>query len=373
MLILSDISALFEPIKLRGMTVPNRIVMAPMTRSFSPDGTPTDEVTAYYARRAAADVGLIITEGTTIARGGASNDPKVPNFHKEAALNAWSKVTDAVHKTPGKIAPQLWHVGMMRKPGTGPDPEAVSDSPSGLTHRGKQVQAEPSESDVADMVMAYANAAGDAVRAGFDAIELHGAHGYLIDEFFWGVMNARSDKYGGDFVQRARFAGEIIAECRKQVGDEIPIILRWSQWKQQEYTARLSETPQEMEAFLKVFVDAGVDVLHASQRRWWDAEFPEVDGEQGLNLAGWCKKLTGLPSITVGSVGLSSDFIGALKGEASKTQPITLAVERLAKGEFDMLAIGRALLQDPLWAQKIREGRTDELHAYDSKALGTLY
>jgi len=149
--------------------------------------------------------------------------------------------------------------------------------------------------------------------------------------------------------------------------------LRWSQWKQQDFSARLAETPAELEAFLKVFVDAGVDVLHASQRRWWEAEYPEVDGEHGLNLAGWCKKLTGLPSITVGSVGLSSDFIGSFQGEASKTQPIGLAVERLARGEFDMIAVGRALLQDPDWAQKIKEGRHDELADWDSASLGTLY
>ena len=370
---MTDIAPLFEPLTIRAMTIPNRIVMAPMTRSQSPDGVPTDDVVAYYQRRAAADVGLIITEGTTVERGGASNDPRVPNFHESSALAGWKKVVDAVHTTPGKIAPQLWHVGMMRKPGTGPEPEAVSDSPSGKTHTGKQVQAEPSEADVEAMIMAYANAAGEAARLGFDAVELHGAHGYLIDEFFWGVMNTRSDKYGGDLVQRARFAGDAIAEARKQVGEDIPLILRWSQWKQQEYSARLAETPQELEAFLKVFVDAGVDVLHASQRRWWEAEFPEVDGEQGLNLAGWCKKLTGLPSITVGSIGLSSDFIGTFQGGTSKTQPISLAVERLAKGEFDMLAIGRALLQDPLWAEKVREGRTDELEDYDAKALATLY
>lgn len=370
---MADIAPLFEPLTVRGMTLPNRIVMAPMTRSFSPNGVPGPDVAAYYARRGAADVGLIVTEGTTIARGGASNDPRVPNFHTPEALAGWQAVTDAVHDTPAKIAPQLWHVGMMRKPGTGPEPDAPSDSPSGRIHTGKQIQEEPTDSEVADMIMAYANAAGEAAKLGFDAIELHGAHGYLIDEFFWGVMNTRSGKYGGDLVGRARFAGEAIAECRKQVGEDTPIILRWSQWKQQEYTARLAETPQALEAFLKVFVDAGVDILHASQRRWWEAEFPEVDGDEGLNLAGWCKKLTGLPSITVGSVGLSSDFIGALvKGEDSKTQPISLAVERLAKGEFDMLAIGRALLQDPLWAQKIREGRTDELEDYDAKALATL-
>ncbi len=223
------------------------------------------------------------------------------------------------------------------------------------------------------MVAAYAKAAGDAAKLGFDCVEIHGAHGYLIDEFFWGVMNTRSDKYGGNLVDRATFAGEVIAECRKQVGPQTPIILRWSQWKQQDFDARLAQTPQELEKFLQVFVDAGVDVLHASQRRWWEAEFAQEDGEQGLNLAGWCKKLTGLPSITVGSVGLSSDFIGSFQGEDSKTQPIALAVERLDKGEFDMIAVGRALLQDPHWAQKIKDGRHHELADYNAKALETLY
>lgn len=370
---MSATTPLFEPYTLRGLTLPNRVVMAPMTRSFSPGGVPGADVAEYYERRGDADVGLIITEGTTVDRGGASNDPRVPNFHKADALEGWSNVVEAVHKTPGKIAPQLWHVGMMRKPGTGPDPDAVSDSPSGRTHKGKQVQPEPSESDVADMVMAYANAAGEAKRLGFDAIEIHGAHGYLIDEFFWNVMNTREDKYGGDLAQRATFAGDIIKECRKQVGDDMPIILRFSQWKQQEYTARLAETPQELEAFLQVFADAGVDALHASQRRWWEAEFPEVDGDEGLNLAGWCKKLTGLTSITVGSVGLSSDFIGSFAGQGSKTRAISDVIERLDKGEFDLVAIGRALLQDPLWAQKIKHGRTDELLDYDAKALATLY
>ena len=278
-------------------------------------------------------------------------------------------MVEKVHGVGGKIAPQLWHVGMMRKPGTGPDPDAMSDSPSGKTHQGKQIQPEPSESEVADMVMAYANAAGDAAKLGFDSVEIHGAHGYLIDEFFWNVMNTREDKYGGGLPERAKFAAEVIAECRKQVGDNIPIILRFSQWKQQDFSARLADTPEKLEAFLKVFVDAGVDILHCSQRRWWE---PEFEGSQ-MNLAGWTKKLTGLPTITVGSVGLSSDFVGSFQGEGSKTRPIADVIERLETGEFDMVAIGRALLQDPFWAQKIKEERHDELTAFDSKALTTLF
>ena len=370
---MTDTAPLFQPFNCRGMTIPNRIAMAPMTRSFSPGGVPGENVAEYYARRAAADVGLLITEGTTVARPGASNDPNVPNFHKAESLEGWKRVVDAVHAEKGVIAPQLWHVGMMRKPGTGPDPDAVSDSPSGKTHKGKQVQPEPTEEEVADMVMAYANAAGEAKGLGFDCVEIHGAHGYLIDEFFWGVMNTRSDKYGGDLVNRAQFAGEVIAECRKQVGEEMPIILRFSQWKQQDYAARLAETPAELEAFLRVFVDAGVDILHCSQRRFWEPEFPEIDGEGGMNLAGWTKKLTGLPTITVGSVGLSSDFIGAFRGEDSKAASLDDLMVRLDKGEFDLVAVGRALLQDPLWAQKVKDGRTSELADYDAKALATLY
>lgn len=362
-------SSLFQPFTCRGLTLPNRIVMAPMTRSFSPNGIPGENVGDYYERRAAADVGLILTEGTTIDRPGASNDTSVPMFHGDASLAGWEAICDRVHKAGGKIAPQLWHIGMVRKPGTGHNPDAISDGPAGVTHSGKQVQPMPSESEVADMAASYARSAAHAAKLGFDAIEIHGAHGYLIDQFFWEVMNTREDKYGGGLVERANFAAEIIAECRKAVGPDMPIILRFSQWKQQEYTARLADTPDKLETFLKVFVDAGVDILHCSQRRFWE---PEFEGS-GLNLAGWSKKLTGLPTITVGSVGLNGDFFSAFAGVGSDAAPLDRLIERLDAGEFDLVAVGRALLQDPEWVKKIKEGRENELRNYDGEALKTLY
>ncbi len=343
--------------------------MAPMTRSHSPNGVPGQDVADYYARRAEAEVGLIVTEGTTVNRGGASNDANIPNFHADAALAGWDTVVKDVHKAGGRIAPQLWHMGLVRKPGEGPHPDAVTDSPSGITHTGKEVAPAPSESDVADIVTAFADAAGEAARLGFDAIEIHGAHGYLIDQFFWGAMNVRGDKYGGDLVERARFAGEIISEVRKKAGNDIPIILRFSQWKQQDYSARLAETPKALEEFLNVFVEAGVDILHCSQRRFWEPEFEGSD----LNLAGWAKKLTGLPTITVGSVGLNGDFFGAFQGQGSEIRALDDLYERLEKKEFDLVAVGRAILQDPNWVQKVKEGRNDELMPYDGKALATYY
>lgn len=363
-------SPLFQPFSCKSLSLPNRVVMAPMTRRQSPNGVPTQAVADYYSRRAAADVGLIITEGTSPDRGGASDDPNVPNFHTDDALAGWQKVADDVHKVNGKIAPQLWHVGLTRKPGTGPVPDADSDSPSGVTHKGKQVLPEPTQAEVWDMVMAYAHSAGHAAQLGFDAVEIHGAHGYLIDQYFWDVMNKRADKYGGSMLERARFGADVISEVRKQVGPDMPIILRWSQWKQQEYTARLANTPDELESFLGVFVDAGVDIFHCSTRRVWE---PEFDGSD-LNLAGWAKKLSGKPTIAVGSVGLQGDFVNALvKGEESAPRSLDDIMERMEKGEFDLLAVGRALLQDPEWATKIKHGRADELMDFKREAMDVFY
>lgn len=166
---------LFTPFKLNGLQLKNRIVMAPMTRSFSPGGIPGENVADYYARRAEADVGLIVTEGTTVRRGGSSNDPNVPNFFKPEALAGWGRVVEKVHGKGGAIAPQIWHQGMMRKPGTGPFPDAPTDSPSGVTHSGKQVFDPPTSAEVDDMVLAYADAAAEAKSLGFDSVEIHGA------------------------------------------------------------------------------------------------------------------------------------------------------------------------------------------------------
>lgn len=369
---MTDVSPLLRPFRLRGMELKNRIVMAPMTRSRSPGGFPNDNNVAYYARRAAAEVGLILSEGTLTRRKGASNDAEIPLFWGEQALAGWRRVIEAVHAANGKMGPQLWHQGMSRKPGTGHFPEAPSDGPSGITLTGKKIGEEPSEAEVLDMAQAYADAAGDAKRLGFDCIELHGAHAYLIDEFFWERTNARTDRFGGSIEKRAEFAAETIRRCRLAVG-ELPMIIRISQWKSVDYGAKLAQTPQELERWVRVLVDAGVDAIHCSQRRILEPEFPSIDGEKGLNLAGWVKKLSGLPTISVGSVGLSSEFTGAFRGEGSAAGKLDEAVERLERGEFDLIAVGRALLQDPEWVVKVRQNRFDELRDYDAKALQNYY
>ncbi len=277
---------------------------------------------------------------------------------------------DEVHAAGGLMAPQLWHVGAIRSHREDWAPPGPYDSPSGISRPGHRFGEGMSDADIADAIDAFARAAADSQRLGFDAVELHGAHGYLIDQFFWAGTNVRDDLFGGpELPQRARFAAEILKATRAAVGPDFPIMLRVSQWKQQDFNAKLADTPKAMEAWLTPLVEAGADAIHCSQRRFWEPEFEGSD----LNFAGWAKKLTGAVSITVGSVGLTGDFIAGYSGEVSKPASLDellrpARARRLRPGR----GRGRALLQDPQWAVKIRQGRSDELMAFDRSAMATL-
>ncbi|AZQ35617.1 NADH:flavin oxidoreductase [Streptomyces cyaneochromogenes] len=360
---------LSRPTTINGLTVPNRIAMAPMTRMFSPGGVPGEDVASYYSRRAAAGVGLIVTEGTYVGHDSAGQSSRVPRFHGEEQLAGWAKVAEAVHAAGGTIVPQLWHIGMVREQGQPPVADAPAVGPSGLRIGATEPTGRAmTRQDLDDVIGAFAQSAADAERIGFDGVEIHGAHGYLVDQFLWEGTNRRTDAYGGDPVARTQFGAEIVAAVRERVSAEFPVIFRYSQWKQEAYDARLAETPEELEAILTPLAAAGVDAFHASTRRYW---IPEFDGSD-LNLAGWTKKLTGKPTITVGSVGLDGDFIRAFAGEGSAVKGIDDLLDALEREEYDMVAVGRALLQDPEWAAKVLSGRVDELAAYDAAALKTL-
>ena len=368
----SNAGPLFEPYQVKSLKLRNRVAMAPMTRNFSPGNVPNDDVVAYYRRRAAGEVGLLITEGTTVNHKAANGYPDVPFFHGEAALAGWKRVADAVHEEGGEIFPQLWHVGAVRREGTEPDPSVPGHSPSGLYAPGKPNGKAMTKEDIQDVVKAFADAAADAEALGFDGVEVHGAHGYLIDQFFWEGTNQRDDEYGGSMANRQRFAIEIIEAIRARVSPDFPVMLRFSQWKMQDYNARLAHSPDELEQWLKPLVAAGVDIFHASTRRFWEPEFEGSD----LNLAGWVKKLTGMPTMSVGSVGLTEDFISgtmASKQEQVEQSGIDELVGRMTNNEFDLIAVGRALLQDPEWLIKVKEGRTTEVEPFARKSLKALY
>lgn len=364
---LTDI--LFQPLKIKSLELKNRFVMAPMTRSFSPNGVPGENVAQYYRRRAEAEVGLILSEGTVIDRPAARNDPNVPFFHGDAALAGWKAVIDGVHDAGGKMAPQIWHVGASPSQKEWVR-EEKPESPSGLAGPDLPNGVAMTESDIADTIAAYGKAAGAAKALGFDTLEIHGAHGYLIDEFFWSATNQRTDKWGGPTIkERSRFAVEVVREVRKAVGEDFPIILRLSQWKVRDYTAKTANNPDELADWLLPLREAGVDVFHCSQRIFNKPEFEGSD----LNFAGWAKKITGAFTISVGSVGLDGDVTASFSGQSSQVAGLDELRARLEREEFDMIAVGRALLGDPQWVQKVKEGRFSELRPFDPASFAELY
>ncbi|KXX59607.1 12-oxophytodienoate reductase [Rhodococcus sp. LB1] len=364
--------SLFTPVSVGTLTLPNRFAMAPMTRFASPDGVPGPDVAAYYARRAAGGTALIITEGVRIPHPAAGPD-SVPLIDGAEVLRSWRAVTDAVHAEGGAIAAQLWHEGSQRDVLDGGREGQEAVSPSGIDVAGNQVGRALRIDELGALADVYAKAARNARDAGFDAVEVHGGHGYLLDQFLWGNTNRRTDGYGGTLTARTRFPAEVVAAVREAVGSGFPIIFRFSQWKINRYDAQLASSPIDLEKLLTPLIEAGVDVLHPSTRRHYQPAFPDDDPRLGM--AGWAKKLTGLPVIAVGSVGLDTEF-GFSLGEAKRISPAPVCrlLDQFDAGEFDIVAIGRALLADPGWVSRLRDGALDDFAGFDADtALAHLY
>jgi 2,4-dienoyl-CoA reductase-like NADH-dependent reductase (Old Yellow Enzyme family) len=356
------VSGLFSPLTVRSMTIRNRFAMAPMTRSASPNGIPGADVADYYARRAAGGVGLIITEGVRLPDPAAGWPTSIPTLVGDDVLAGWRAVTGAVHGHGAAIAAQLWHQGAERDERDG----VVAVSPSGVNGAGERKGRQLDADELGEVAESYAVAARNARDVGFDAVELHGAHGYLLDEFLWARTNLRHDRYGGDPGERTRFPAEVVAAVRAAVGPQFPIIYRFSQWKQSDYAASIAEDPTRLQEVLGPLVDAGVDLFHPSTRRHYQPAFPDVDPV--LSLGGWTKKVTGVPVIAVGSVGLETEFTPGKAGGRIQPAPVGRLLDQFVSGEFDVVAIGRALLADPTWVNRLRNGTLDGFNGFDAQA-----
>jgi N-ethylmaleimide reductase len=207
---------LFSPFHLGSLNVPNRIVMAPMTRNRAGAGNaPGPHATTYYAQRASA--GLIVTEATQVSPQGVGY-PGTPGIHSAAQVAGWKRVTDAVHAAGGRIFLQLWHVGRISHPSLQPGgalpvaPSAIAPAGQAWTLDGMKDYVTPHALDIAEIagvVEDYRQGAKNAREAGFDGVEVHGANGYLIDQFLRAGSNHRSDRYGGSAANRARFLIEV--------------------------------------------------------------------------------------------------------------------------------------------------------------------
>ncbi|MFB4308640.1 alkene reductase [Actinomadura sp. GTD37] len=275
---------LFEPLSAGKLELPNRIVMAPMTRSRAGAGGAVTELTAeYYRQRAAA--GLIITEGTQPSvRGQGYVD--TPGLHSDAQVEAWRAVTAAVHDEGGRIFAQLMHSGRVGHPvlypdgglPLGPSPIASGDrlfTPGGMLDH--PVPQEMTAADIAQAVEEFAAAARNAVAAGFDGVELHGANGYLIQQFLADGSNTRTDAYGGTVANRIRFAVEAVRAAADAIGPE-RVALRVSPGGTSSGVSE-SDTPELYSALIAALAPLDLAYLHVMEERnremtgriraWW--------------------------------------------------------------------------------------------------------
>ncbi len=364
-------AALFAPLTLGPLRLRNRIVMAPMTRERATEGAPGPDVLAYYERRARGGVGLIITEGLPPDAAGAFGSTVPRFFGPQRAL--WRPVVEAVHAQGACIVPQLWHVGAFDPSliGMGDSANIERLSPSGLAAPGRPLGRAMTDSEIADTLAAFADAAAAARALGFDGVEIHGAHGYLPDQFLWAGTNQRTDAFGGDLVGRTRFATELVRACRRSTAPGFPIVFRFSQWKQLDYAAQLADNPSDLQRLLQPLVDAGVDIFHCSTRRYWEPAFP---GHGARSLAAWTRHLSGKPVIAVGSASLNNEFKSALGKVRAEIAPqdIDRMAAGLERGDYDLIAMGRALIANPDWVQRVQAGQTDTLQTFTRHMLDTL-
>lgn len=353
---LRGIDSLFTPFIHRKLHLPTRLVMAPVPRLFAQNGIPTAEMLQYYRRRAVNMLGLIITEPVAVNDPAAASDSGMAQFYGGAALRAWKGICRAVHATSCRIVPQLNHVGMLR-PASGdlPNPEAPAIGPSGIIPGNLEQRGEPmSRERIGAVIEAFASAAVAARQIGFDGVEINGAHACLVEQFLRPETNRRNDEFGGDTVRRGRFAVQIIQAVRKAVGRSFPIIFRFSQFGSGVWKTPLVSSPAELEELLQPLCDAGVDIFACD-----GIDSPAFRGS-ALNPAGWTRLLTRRPVIASGGVGLPGRGVAPI-------------IARLQAQEFDLVAVGRALLADAEWGSKVRLAREEEIFPFSPRAWLHLY
>lgn len=359
-----NIDPLFAPLTLNGITLANRFVLPGMQRRWCVDGAPSAKLSDYYCRRVEGGVGLIISESMAVDHPSATQN-KVFAWMNERTVGAWADCVGAIRSAGGRILFQLWHEGAMRgEGGDGPLSAHPTLSPSGIAFSGRENGRAASTAELDAILQAFVRSARLAQQAGADGVEIHAAHGYLLDQFLWSVTNRRDDGYGGDDIRdRVRFPAAVVAAVREACGDEFIISFRFSQWKLFDFSAKVAPTPADLEIMLATVREAGVSLLHASTRRFWE---PEWEGSP-LGLAGWARKLSGLPVITVGSVGLSADVAESVSG-GEVVGRVRESLEHLAlrfnRGEFDLVSVGRSLIGDPDWVRKVGSGDLESIRIF---------
>ena len=347
----SKYSHLFSPLTVRRMTLKNRLVMTPMGTNYGkPDGGMSYKHLHYYEMRAKGGTGLLIVENVSVDDPLGSNGTTQLRLDQDRYMPRFYELTEACHKYGACVAVQINHAGASAMSSRiGAQPVSSSTEPS---KAGGEEPRSLTRDEIYAIIKKYGEAAKRAQTAGFDAVEVHCGHSYLISQFLSPTMNKRTDEFGGSPENRARFARLVIEEVRKNVGPFFPIIVRVSAEEFVEGGNNLEDTLEYL-SYMQEEIDI-FDVsaaLNGSIQYQLDANyFP--DGWRSY-MAKAVKEKFGKPCMTVGNI----------------REP-QVAEDILARGDADLIGMGRGLIADPEWANKAREGREDELRKCISCNIG---
>ena len=335
---------LFRGLTIGNLTIKNRIGLAPMTRtSAEENGVPSARMINYYSRYAKGGFGLLISEGTYPDEAYSQGYLNQPGIANKQHIEGWKKVTDQVHEAGAKMICQLMHAGALSQ---GNIYKNKTKAPSAMSPKGEQLgfyggegpyptPEEMTHEDIQQAIQGFVNAALNAREAGFDGVEIHGANGYLLDQFLTDYTNKRTDKYGGSTENRLRLLVEVCQAVKEAVGSDFPVGIRISQAKVNDYTHKWAGGEKDAEIIFSRLGRSGIDFLHVTE---YHANAPAFE-EGGQSLAALAKRWGKLPIFANGNINAPE-----------------LAEEMLAKGEVDLVAVGKAALANKDWPNKAAKG-----------------
>jgi len=346
-------SVLLRPVLLHGLRLRNRVAVAPMTRvSATGEGMPTERMSSYYAAYARGEFGLIITEGIYPDHQYGQGYLRQPGLVSDEQVNRWRRVTDSVHDEGGLIFAQIMHAGALSQSlDRTMAPSAVQPKGEKMPEYGGAgrfpVPHEMTRNEIRTAIAGFAATAARAHDAGFDGIEIHGANGYLIDQYITQYTNLRSDEYGGDARGRIRFACEVLKAARARLGEDFPIGIRVSQTKVNDFAYRWTEP--DAYAIFAALKAAGASYLHVASegRDWWETARLTPGGSTITELA---RRVSGLPVIANGGM-----------------HNVDTAERVLREGHADLVSLGRGALANPDWPARVRRG--DPAERFDPKMI----
>jgi 2,4-dienoyl-CoA reductase-like NADH-dependent reductase (Old Yellow Enzyme family) len=348
---------LFAPLVVGRVTIDNRLAVAPMTRvSATPDGCPTQRMSDYYATFAEGGFGLVITEGLYTDKAFSQGYLFQPGLTDARKRDRWRPIVGRVHDAGSRMIAQLMHAGALSQANIY---SAETRGPSAVRPKGQQmalyrgagaypVPKAMSSVEIAHAVNGFADAALLAKQAGFDGVEIHGANGYLLDQFLTEGINLRDDRYGGSIAGRLRLIVEIVEAVRDAVGPEFVVGIRISQGKVNDFAYKWSGREDAAAAIFGSLGKLSIDYVHTTEFEAWRPAFGE-----GPSLAALAKKHAALPVLANGSLHDPEQAAGLLR-----------------RSEADFVSLGRGALIHPDWSRRVSEGAP--LETFDPDMLSPI-